>query len=117
MRLNSQRNIQRTDFDDFTKFLGLNWQRNMTPNCQNGRGSVENCTQNRYSSGARCDVYEREGQTAGKSLAMVYAVMQSYQNIYDPEIALINGTIFEELNKPFLRSSCRGTNDKGEGCF
>ena len=117
MRLNSQRNSQRTDFDDFTRFLGLSGQRNLTQNCQNSRGSVENCTQNGYSSGAKCDIPEREQRMTEKSLAMVYAVLQSYQNIYDPEIALINGTIFEELNKPFLKSSCRGANDKGEGCF
>lgn len=116
MRLNSQRNIQRTDFDDFTKFLGLNGQRNMTSNCQNGRGSVENSTQRDYPSGAKCTIGEND-ITSGRSLAMVYAPKQSFVKIYDPEIALSYGTIFEELNKPFLKSSCRGTNDKGEGCF
>ena len=116
MRLNSQRNSQRNDFDDFTRFLGLNGQRNMTPNCQNGRGSVGNCAQNGYPSGAKCNI-EGDGLTVGRSLAMVYSPLQAFKSIYDPEIALINGTVFEELNKPFLRSSCRGVNDKGEGCF
>ena len=54
-----------------------------------------------------------------KSLAMVYAVKQPWQGIYDPEIALINGTIFEALNKPFyptgcnMENGCRGKNNGG----
>ncbi|MBE6663474.1 MAG: spore coat associated protein CotJA [Ruminococcaceae bacterium] len=48
---------------------------------------------------------------------MVYAVKQEYRKIYDPEVSLLNGTIFEELNKPFKRGSCRGASDNGEGCF
>lgn len=116
MRLNSQRNSQRNDFEDFTRFLGLNGQRNSSQKIQNVQGSVENSSQTRYQSGAKCDLNE-QGVTGAKSLAMVYAPMQAYRNIFDPEIALINGTIFQELHKPFLRASCRGTNDNGEGCF
>ena len=52
-----------------------------------------------------------------KSLAMVYPVKQDFSKIYDSEIALINGTIFEELNKPFLKSSCKGKSSFGEGCL
>lgn len=54
-----------------------------------------------------------------RSLAMVYPVSQMWQGIYDPEIALINGTIFEELNKPFYptgcsqNNGCRGNNRTG----
>lgn len=119
MRLNSQRNSQKSDFDDFTRFLGLNGQRNMSMNTQNVRGSVGNCAQNGYVSGAKCDISNdnREAHEGKRSLAMVYPIKQDYIGIYDPEIALINGTIFEELYKPFLRGSCRGANDKGEGCF
>ena len=51
-----------------------------------------------------------------KSLAMVYPERQMFQRIYDPEIALVNGTIFEELNLPFKKASCRG-NNFGEGCL
>ena len=41
---------------------------------------------------------------------MVYAVKQDWQGIYDPEIALVNGTLFEELNLPFERSGCSMNN-------
>ena len=35
------------------------------------------------------------------ALAMAYVPWQKWQNIYEPCRALKNGTIFEELNKPF----------------
>ena len=35
-------------------------------------------------------------------LAMVYAPRQSWRMIYDSEVALVKGTIFGELDKPFL---------------
>lgn len=56
---------------------------------------------------------------ASLSLAMVYPISQKWQGIYDPEIALINGTIFEGLNKPFYpagcseNNGCRGNNRTG----
>ncbi|MBQ8162851.1 MAG: spore coat associated protein CotJA [Clostridia bacterium] len=43
---------------------------------------------------------------SSRPLAMVYAEKQEFCSIYDPEIALINGTIFEELNLPFYHSKC-----------
>ncbi len=52
----------------------------------------------------------------GRSLAMVYPEKQKFMKIYDPELALSNGTMFEELFMPFNRGSCRGGNNKGEGC-
>ena len=39
---------------------------------------------------------------AGVSLAMVYAPVQRFQGLYEPEEALSRGTIFQELEKPFL---------------
>jgi len=38
----------------------------------------------------------------GVSLAMVYAPVQRFQGLYEPEEALSRGTIFQELEKPFL---------------
>ena len=35
-------------------------------------------------------------------LAMAYVPWQRWQNIYDAEKGLCNGTIFQELNLPFL---------------
>ena len=38
----------------------------------------------------------------GYPLAMVYSPIQKWRNIYDCETALVRGTIFEELDLPFL---------------
>ncbi|MBQ8146427.1 MAG: spore coat associated protein CotJA [Clostridia bacterium] len=46
---------------------------------------------------------------------MVWGVKQDFTRIYDPEIALETGTIFEELNKPFYPTGCKS--DSGEGCL
>ncbi|MCM1258737.1 MAG: spore coat associated protein CotJA [Roseburia sp.] len=45
----------------------------------------------------------------GQVLAMAYVPMQSFQALYEPCEALENGTIFSELNKPFLgwKGGCR----------
>ena len=95
MRLNSSVGNQRNDFDQFTKFLGMSSQR-----------QARNETMS-----TPCK--EKESY---KSLAMVYAPLQEYRMIYDPEIALTNGTIFEELDKPFYCGSCRGKSSGSEGC-
>ncbi len=93
------------DFEQFSRFLRGNQQpRRTTPcNSNNSGASVQN------------------PQRTDKSLAMVYAVKQNWQGIYDPEIALVNGTIFEELNKPFYPSGCNSNNgcrgkNNGGGC-
>ena len=50
----------------------------------------------------------------GFPLASVYAPTQVFRNLYDCETALSHGTIFEELDLPFLGlsvskgGSCRG---------
>jgi hypothetical protein len=92
MRFNTSSKNEMRNFEDFSRFLGLNNNSNQK--------TVENATQ---------------GQRNLKSLAMVYPVKQSFENLYDPEVALLNGTMFEELNKPFYRGSCKSINN-GEGC-
>ena len=96
MRLDSRAGTQRNDFDQFTKFLGLSSQRQQ-------RNDMES--------------YPCKEKDTYKSLAMVYAPMQEYRMIYDPEIALSIGTIFEELDKPFNCSSCRSKSSGKEGCL
>lgn len=125
MRLNSNRTNQRNDFEDFARFLGMNGQRcqangNFAENSSRSVANNSNCAQNRYSSGAKCGINSQNNAGSvqnSRSLAMVYAEKQAFESIFDPEIALINGTMFEQLHMPFQRSSCRGTNDSGEGCF
>lgn len=36
------------------------------------------------------------------SLAMAYVPRQKWQNIYDAKVALVRGTIFADLDKPFI---------------
>lgn len=37
-----------------------------------------------------------------KSLAMAYVPQQNWRNLYSPEVALNRGTLFAELDKPFI---------------
>ena len=90
MRLNTQKDFMERGQEDFSRFLGLSCQMR------------EPKAQARASQG-------------GKSLAMVYPEKQSFVMIYDPEVALENGTMFEELNKPFYGGPCKRCG-KGEGC-
>lgn len=78
------------DFDQFSRFLRGNRQP--------------------YSATPRNDTGNTVTEQSEKSLAMVYAVKQAWQGIYDPEIGLVNGTIFEELDKPFYPSGCSISN-------
>ena len=50
------------------------------------------------------------GAAVGYPLAMVYAVDQPFRNINDPATGLAVGTIFAELDLPFLAS------DGGKKC-
>ena len=38
---------------------------------------------------------------------MAYVPMQSFKNLYDPESALCHGTIFRELDLPFMGAAQR----------
>ena len=93
----STRRTTRQDYNDFVNLLGLNGQKQM----KNDTGSANLSDNN-----------------PGKSLAMVYAQEQSWRNIFDPELALVNGTIFSDLHKPFYPIACSGkANNFGEGCL
>lgn len=41
-----------------------------------------------------------------KSLAMAYVLWQQWREVYSCEKALENGTLFPDLNKPFLGGRC-----------
>lgn len=41
-------------------------------------------------------------------LAMAYAPLQIWREVYDPEIGLAHGTLFSELNLPFMGDQTRG---------
>ena len=78
------------DFDQFSRFLRGNRQA--------------------YPVAPRNDMGNDAISHSERSLAMVYAVEQPWQGIYDSEIALVNGTIFEALDKPFYPSGCSMSN-------
>lgn len=89
----STRRSARNDLDEFANFLGMTQKQ---PKSDTGSPVLQNSNR--------------------RSLAMVYPEKQIWQRLYDPEVALVNGTIFEELNLPFKQASCRG-NNFGEGCL
>lgn len=43
----------------------------------------------------------------GQVLAMAYVPWQEWRNIYEPGKAIVRGTIFEELDKPFCGAGGR----------
>ena len=49
-----------------------------------------------------CEMRGEGGCLAGRSLAMVYSPIQAFCELYDVKNAICRGTIFKELDKPFL---------------
>ena len=67
------------------------------------RGEARASQNNAYSHSV--PVCEFDGESSclnNRSLAMVYAPMQAFRNLYDTKSALHRGTIFKELDKPFM---------------
>lgn len=55
-----------------------------------------------------------ENGVEGRSLAMVYAPVQTWQNLYDPRMGLNRGTLFRELDMPFYgKQMNKGGNCRG----
>ena len=59
-------------------------------------------------SGSRsCGCHHKEDRLQGMPLAMAYVPWQKWRSIYDVSKGFHRGTIFEELDKPFLgRGGC-----------
>ena len=83
------RGSQRSDYEQFARFLsGKQQERELA---------------------RRSDCEECENHTGnGRPIAMVYCEWQEWKNLYDVELGLSNGTIFEELNLPLLKTGCTG---------
>ena len=71
--------------------------------------------------GSRCDMGDTDYVNTSKKhswglenypLASVYAPLQNFDNLFDEETALMKGTIFTELDLPFMGESVY----KGGGC-
>lgn len=96
MKINSNyRGTQRADYEQFAKFLSGR---------QNTRADMQE-----HSYDPSCDHTE----ISRRPIAMVYGETQDWKSIYDVEIALSNGTIFEELNLPLYRTGCSNSQ---KGC-
>lgn len=46
--------------------------------------------------------YNLQGSSTKEVVAMAYVPWQKFTNTYEPQRALMAGTIFPELDKPFL---------------
>ena len=103
----NSRSSQGSDFEQFSKFLRMSSNR-----CNDSSYCNSNAYNSRNNTNGNAG---RECVSSTRPLAMVYAEKQKWQNIYDTEIALINGTIFEELNLPFNKSGCSNSCTRG-GC-
>ena len=66
--------------------------------------------QNEMPHGGSCSMGTQWG-LHGYPLASVYAPVQEFDKLYDRDTALKHGTIFSELNLPFM-----GESVKGGGC-
>lgn len=90
--------IRASDYRQFADFLGLNNRQGYTRQPPREMARQESmCAQ------------------SPRPIAMVYGVEQCFVNVYDPEVALGCGTVFEELNKPFYPTGCKPKS--GEGCL
>ena len=91
----NSRGISRSDYEQFTRFLGTTQPRYTKPTASAPEGQLH--------------------MESKRPIAMVYGEKQSFEKIYEPDIALVTGTIFEELNLPFYPAGCKTKN--GEGCL
>ncbi len=73
----------------------------MKPSCQGDEGSS-------------CPIGKCPKTIKAPALAMVYSPMQCWQNIFEPEEALKNGTMFKDLFLPFYGSNYK--NGQGGRC-
>lgn len=85
---------------------GYNASRESCTAVQNSRESARNSCEvprreRRETGEMSCAVNENYDALAGMPLAMAYVPWQMWRKIYDAEKALCQGTIFEELDKPF----------------
>ena len=86
----SYRGSRRADYEQFAKFLS-------------GK------QQEREASMPRSDNDVCQGHNGStRPIAMVYCEWQEWKKLYDVEIGLSNGTIFEELDLPLLKTGCAG---------
>ena len=67
-------------------------------------GTANNCCRRREDNCTRCTPSKTFG-LEGYPLASMYAPLQEFRNLYDKETAFTEGTLFTELNLPFMGAS------------
>ena len=91
-----------------------------TPPCRDRLSQSDNSSSRERREGC-CAREERLDSHSGRKtwgledypLASVYAPLQSWRNLYDAEAGLSRGTIFKELDLPFLCGERKGGNCRG----
>ena len=63
-----------------------------------------------------CDGGRNEWGLKGYPLASVYAPMQEFDNLYELDKGFVAGTIFSELDLPFMGRSLKYNSNSG-GCY
>ena len=72
-----------------------------------GRGSQSRSGGGRYPAQEECGCRNSLEKIDQYPLAMAYVPWQKFGNIYELEEGFRAGTIFPELNQPFMRARCR----------
>ena len=85
----------------FIPACGRRGSNNCYPYQQSAAGEAE--TPCERSNDIAFDSARAEGE---KSLAMFYSPYQSFDSLFDYSSALCKGTIFRDLDKPFLSKGC-----------
>lgn len=111
------RGSQRADYEQFAKFLSGRRANVDNNSCSDNNDCDHNhgCNHN-YGCDHNSDCSHNHGceQTicGTRPIAMVYGISQEWKNLYDIELGLSYGTVFEELNLPLEKTGCSG----GRGC-
>lgn len=94
--------LQSNDFSDLEPYVGMpiEWLQVESLNDENPETESLNDVKSHVDAGT-CD----EVDTC--PLAMAYVPWQTWRQIYDPQVALSRGTIFQELDLPFLGGGTR----------
>lgn len=69
-------------------------------------GNSDRCADNR-STGSFCGCVDQRPMQSDMPIAMAYVPMQRWNQVYDMSRGLTRGTIFPELDLPFVMGRCR----------
>lgn len=90
------------------RYQGMGNGNRVPPNgMQPSAGMQKECgCQNRPTASVDCGCMSPDGKEKNLSLGMAYVPVQKFQNIYPEEEGFQKGTLFSQLNFPFLMTKC-----------